>query len=147
MQINDAKLRECPWLNVHNIWVKAGIFSHRHPKDKPDPIQIERRQSYLDQVPDGEWLLVLDSDEEVFGGKGLFIIPQVLELANAYEAQGHRVDVICISEILPDFTVINRPRLIRKREGLKYGGPDQKHDYIAYCNHDWLHEMNDDTNT
>jgi hypothetical protein len=93
-------------------------------------------------------LLVLDSDEIILGG--LEMIAPVLDMANndvthdpirhehfddCITCTPNRVDVICISEILPDMTIINRPRFIKKREGLKYGGPDQKHDYIEYVEH------------
>lgn len=125
------QLQRTTGINPIPLWIKAGIFSHRHAKDKPDPEQILIRQLYLNQVPVGEWLLVLDSDEIILGG--LEMIAPVLDLANKAEANNERVDVICISEILPDMTIINRPRFIKKREGLKYGGPNQKHDYIEYC--------------
>lgn len=133
MQFTLEQLQIATGIEVIPVWVKAGVFSHRHPKDKADPIQIQRRQEYLDRVPNGEWLLVMDSDEILLGGLGM--IAQVLEWANnpaEYYIDQDRVDVICISEILPDLTIVNRPRFIKKREGLKYGGPNNKHDYIEY---------------
>lgn len=136
MQFTLEQLQIATGIEVIPVWVKAGVFSHRHPKDKADPIQIQRRQEYLDRVPNGEWLLVMDSDEILLGGLGM--IAQVLEWANnpaEYYIDQLRVDVICISEILPDLTIVNRPRFIKKVEGLKYGGPDMKHDYIEYHEH------------
>ena len=136
MGYNIENLIATTGINPIMVWIKAGLFSHRHPRDKADPEQCKVRQQYLDKVPDGEWLLVLDSDETLLGG--LEMIAPVLEMANISEANGDRVDVISISEFLPDLTILNRPRFIKKREGLKYGGPDMKHDYITYCE-DRLH--------
>lgn len=121
------KLSKIKDLEPHFIWIKAGMFSHRHLKHVPDPDQIKHRNVYLDKVPNGEWLLVLDSDELLFGA--LTNIPVILRILNV----NPHIDYAMISELLPNGELKLRPRLIRKREGLKYGGPLEKHDYIEHC--------------
>lgn len=124
--LNNAKDID---LKIHAI--KAGEFSHRHKRDVADKRQCELRQEYIDLTPVGEWILVLDTDEMLFGS--LDRLADLLRLANEND-----VDWIGISELLPDWQLKIRPRLIRKREGLQYGGvPNDlgvmhKHDVIAY---------------
>lgn len=122
-------------LNVIPIWVRAGQFSHRHPRSKPDPVQIQWRQQYLDAVPDGEWLLILDSDELIYGAIGR--IPAWLDtLEGEYVTnlmdEADECLVAVVTEIKPNFELLKRPRLIRKREGMQYGKHTQKHDEIDY---------------
>ncbi len=137
MDFVKHKLSKIKDLEPHFIWVKAGEFSHRHLKDVPDPEQIKHRNVYLDKVPDGEWLLVLDADELLFGA--LTNIPIILRILNANPS----IDYCLLSELLPNGELKLRPRLIRKREGLIYGGPDKKHDYIEYTNHQGYDECPD----
>lgn len=118
-------------LNVIPIIIEAGKFSHRHQKDKADKYQCQMRQKYLDAVPDGEWLFVLDSDEIIFGA--LDNISRVLDLMDAND-----IDFAMIPAEQSDGHLSLHPRLIKKREGLIYGGiPNEKgvmwkHDHIRY---------------
>lgn len=134
MGFNLDILNEVAGLRVVSKWIRAGVFSHRHPRDVPDPVQCLRRTEYLQEIAaeGGGWALVLDSDELLFGGYDALTV--ALNLADSEEFSG-QVDVIAISEIRPNLDIFLRPRLIKVIPGLKYGGIDKKHDFIAYCDH------------
>lgn len=123
--------------------VKAGYFSHRHKKKVPDREQCIIRQKYLDEVPDGEWLLVLDNDEMLFGA--LDRIPDLIMMAEA-----NNIEWIGINELLPDGQFYVRPRLMKKKEGMKYGtvpnekGVMHKHDMIGYEGRNYIDMKNKD---
>jgi hypothetical protein len=133
MDANIRLLREAKGIDCTFNVVKAGEFSHRHKRNVQDKHQCMLRQHYVDMVPDGEWFMVLDSDELIFGA--LDRIGDVLNWANA---QKDIVQWMGISEALPDWTTTIRPRIIKKVKGLVYGGiPNHegikhKHDVIAH---------------
>jgi len=132
-------------LNIIPIIVIGGDFSHRHNKQTMDRKQCELRQKYLDAVPINEWLLIMDSDETLFGD-----FNKLGDILDLLDKNDKNFGMIC--EYLPDGKVLGRPRLLKKREGLIYGGiPNKegtmwKHDIIAYLkpndNNKWWKPVN-----
>lgn len=126
---NIKQLTEEPTLDATPILIRAGEFSHRHNAHKQDPVQIQVRQMYLDKAPH-DWLLILDSDEVLLGAGN---IADWLDYLDVNEK-----DVGFLREVLPDGSINLRPRLIRNRPGLKYGGPNKKHDWIDYQGRNYI---------
>jgi hypothetical protein len=73
MEFNSAKLRDF----VKPMWIKAGKFTKgvKHMNIE-DTDEVRMRNIYLEQVPENDWLLILDSDEIVFGA--LELLPQIV---------------------------------------------------------------------
>lgn len=97
-------------------------FNSGNQKDhaKIDLEQCEARNKYLDVIPDGELLLILDDDEVITGSLNILpIIYETMVFNNMHTA--------FISEILPDGRLKPRPRIIRKKAGMTYYW---KHDMI-----------------
>lgn len=120
-----------PFLEVKFRIVKAGKFPHRLSRVEKNTIQCERRQKYIDAVPNGEWLLIVDSDEIV--GGALNTIPYLIAIA-----EHNNVDVMALRAVEIDSTTeASRsyyPRLMKKQPNLIYGGPLEQHDVIWNCN-------------
>lgn len=133
MTYNAHMFHNVPNLDIEVLLVEGNRFSHRHPRHVSDPDQCMLRNQYLDSVPNGEWLIVLDSDEAIFGA--LDRLPDMLFMMNE---QSDTVQYAGITELLPDGTLKIRPRIIKKVEGLKYGGPKVKHDWIDYEGENWI---------
>lgn len=132
MKFNSEILLEIPNLIVKNIWIKAGYFPHRLKREEKDTMQCKIRQIYLDKVPKGEWILVVDSDE-ILGG-AIQYIPHLLHIM---DHNGIDVGLTRVREIDDATQKYQRyhPQLFKNKEGLRYGGPNEKHDYIEYRDH------------
>ena len=117
-------------LTIRFAHVQGGQFSHRHPKDKLDPIQCQLRDKYLEYAYDhkADFLLILDSDEVPVGAYGA--LKETLQFMLTYD-----YDYAMITEIKSDFERLGRPRLLRMRPGLTYQSQWMKHDKIGYTNH------------
>ncbi len=115
-------------LHVLPIWVRAGKFSHRLLRKEKDTLQCKIRQMYVDRVPDGEWFLVMDSDEVLFGS--IWSIYETLTMANTVESH-KQPEFMSIWEMRSDVKFKARPRLIKKKEGISYISDVMKHDYIG----------------
>lgn len=129
MRYNIAKLREAKGLELIVNLIAAGKFSHRLSRLKKDKLQCEMRDTYLQSVPDGEWLIVLDQDEILLGSYDR--IAQVLTLVNSMTED---FNFISIWELKTDGDLKMRPRFIKKRSGISYISDVMKHDWIGYHN-------------
>lgn len=131
MEYNVKVLNQVKDFEIVAQFIHAGEFSHRHTPDKADKIQCYQRNRYLKAVPDGEWLIILDTDEIIFGALDQLV--DVIDIADEND-----LDWIGISEVRPDMHTSIRPRIIKKREGMLYGsvpnsiGVMYKHDVIGY---------------
>lgn len=123
-KFNILKLNECDNIEVVPLLIKCGKFQ-KGVKDRntPDREEVYWRNQYLRRVPHNEFLLILDSDEIIFGylKEGLnYILNEMI--------RDDRI-VANIHEIRPDGESRVRPRIIRKKKGMEYKG---KHDEIMY---------------
>lgn len=104
------------------MFVKAGVFEKGSPDDLPDDEEVKWRNQYLHHVPDGDFLLILDTDEQLCGVVGMIedcMTKMVLD------------DVVTcfVAEVLP-YQIKSRPRLLRKMPGMIY---ERKHDVIMWA--------------
>jgi hypothetical protein len=108
--------------NVKPHWIGDMRFRKGSKYDhyNADIEQCAARNLYLDEVPAGEFFLILDDDELLLGA--LNMIRDIAKLM--YDKNRHTA---FIQEILPDGTHKPRPRLLRKQEGMQYYW---KHDMI-----------------
>lgn len=107
------------------MWIRAGKFTKGvKDLDVIDVEEVEQRNEYLlsPRIKLKDWILVLDSDEILFGAVEL--IPQLLR---QLEEKGSISAFI--AEYRADARILYRSRLIQKREGMKY---EIKHDRIIY---------------
>lgn len=125
MKVSSIKLRE--FFNIRRLWYEAGIF----PKGD-SPKHIDLRGKLLANVPNDHWLIILDSDELLFGDfKHLEQMMEIMEKQNYYVAN--------ILEIRSSLDMLLRPRLIFKKEGMHYR---KKHDEIYYKDKNILSSQN-----
>lgn len=125
-------LQDVKNMHIIPIWVDAGLFPHRLSREMKDQLQCEYRQMYVERVPEGEWMLVVDSDEVLFGS--IWSIPDTLIMANNVESH-KQPEFMSIWEMRSDVQFKSRPRLIKKKEGITYMTPTMKHDFIKdVCN-------------
>ncbi len=121
-------LQDVKNMHIIPIWVDAGLFPHRLSREMKDQLQCEYRQMYIERVPEGEWMLVMDSDEVLFGS--IWSIPDTLIMANSVESH-KQPEFMSIWEMRSDVQFKSRPRLIKKKEGITFITPTMKHDYIG----------------
>lgn len=119
MKYNKEKLNDM----ATPLWIKVGKFVKGvGDKNVEDTEEIINRNKYLDKVPNDDWLLILDADEIVFGT--IELIPQIVrQLTEKGSLSAY------IAEYRADARVLYRPRLVQKKEGMKY---THKHDCILY---------------
>lgn len=84
--------------------------------------QIYKRNIYVNQVPDGDWMLIIDGDEIPFGN-----LRYLRRIVEAYDDNG--IEHVSIKR--DDLTESKyHPRLIKKKEGMQYKG----HHFYLDCN-------------
>lgn len=115
------------------IWVEGGYFTHRHTRTEQDEIQCRLRQKYIDTVPDGEWMFVIDADEVVLGSP--YSVPVTLYMWNQIsptspQGKTRVMNFACCWEMRADIKFKQRPRFIKKKRGISYVSEVMKHDYI-----------------
>jgi hypothetical protein len=72
--------------------------------------QVDKRNAYLDLVPENAWLFIVDGDEIPYG--------QIGELRETLEKHNERM-VIAIPVVTSD-SIKYYPRIIKKKEGMRY---------------------------
>lgn len=91
-------------------YIKAGHFNKGI---KDDTKQMIARKQYLEGSGIGEFLLILDSDEQLCGS--IELIPDLLTMMKTTNKQ-----VAHISEIRGDLKMYSRPRILYQNEPLVY---------------------------
>ena len=119
------------------LWDLAQIYKDKiHLVERPVwEDQVEKRNAYLDLVPEGAWMIVIDGDEIPFGH--IWDLRAWLEELDSDENPVKEV-VSCprtdIDAVACFVTNIDKyewyPRIIRKREGMKY---EDYHYKLMYC--------------
>lgn len=86
-----------------------GVFN---PEIK-DTEEVNQRNKYLQQVPDGEWMWIIDSDEIPIGC--VDALPEILE-----DLDNKSIIAGSIVELRGDWKLMFRPRIIKKQPGMRY---------------------------
>lgn len=120
MVFTRTKLKQLE-LPLHFLYLKATFRKGDTRTNKPDKEEVKVRNKYLQKVPNGAWCWVLDSDEIPVGN--LLLLPEILE-----DLVRKNIHVGWIVEYMGDKMEL-RPRLIRKREGMRYA---HKHDEVYW---------------
>lgn len=101
-------------VNLMKNYVRCDIPFKKGVGD--DSIQIGYRNQYLDKIQEGDFMLILDDDEQLAGNIGM--IPDMMSMMVLHQKQ-----VTNISEIRYDFdkgNIFYRPRLLLMRKSLQY---------------------------
>lgn len=98
-------------------YIKAGFFKKGTGDDS---YQIIQRNKYMQDIPIGEFLIVLDSDNQISGA--IELIPDLLTMMKSTDIQ-----VAHVTEVRPDLKMFSRPLIMYKNEELYY---HTKHDEI-----------------